>query len=418
MKMRDFVGNKKKFFIVSIVMILLGIIGVIVVGGPTLSIDYQGGAVIEIGVPTSEYDIPEIEDLIKEKTGNSATIQKAEYDYKVDEASNIVKETARLDLRIKTDEKLTEDELRKVSKYLSDNYAELISIAEPAYHEAVAPFTAQYLVNITSISTDEAGFKTAINKIQTDIAELLSKKADTEFSYVFGPDALTVKKYMINIKIASTDKILSAEDINAVKNVIADKFEIVISENPVDYSFSNVSPNVGREMLKNGMLAILIASILMIIYIWLRFKTISGLSAGVVSVIALLHDVILMFLVFVIFGFTLNESFISAVLTILGYSINNTIVIFDRIRENMNLDSKMPLEEVVNTSINQTLKRCIITSACVMSSLIIVLGFSYMNGLTTVVEFIFPLLIGSLAGFYSAAFVAPNIWVWYKGKNK
>jgi len=188
----------------------------------------------------------------------------------------------------------------------------------------------------------------------------------------------------------------------------------VVSENPVDYNLSSVSPNVGREMLKNGIFAVIMAAILMIIYIWIRFRTISGLSAGVMSVLALLHDMVIMFLVYCIFRFTINESFIAAVLTILGFSLNNIIVVFDRIREIRNNNKNMNVRDVVNMSIHQTLARCIITTACVMSSMIILFIFVFANSLSSVVEFVFPLIIGNLGGFFSSAFIAPNLWAWFK----
>lgn len=423
MKTIDFVGKRKIFFGIPIALIILGIIGLFIVGGPTLSIDYQGGAVIEIGLPTNDFSLSEIETLIQDLTGKNVTVQKSEYDYDIsDENQNVYKKMVKLDIRIQTNEQLTDEETKKVSSYLISKFGN-ITVPEPAYYEAKAPYVAHYEMDCSAIPTDnETEYSKIMTEVQDELRELLStdeetKRVGTDFSYIYGPDDLVVKKYMVNVKVASTDRILTDDEISAIKNAVGEKFDIVVSENPVDYNFSNVSPSVGREMLKDGLIAILIASVFMIIYIWIRFKAISGLSAGVMSFAALLHDVVIMFLVYCIFNFTINESFIAAVLTILGYSINNTIVVFDRIRENMGADRSRSIKDTVNLSIRQTFKRCIITTLCVLSSLIILYIFASANALSTIVEFAFPLIIGNICGFYSSVFIAPNLWALYKEKK-
>lgn len=420
------VVEKSKIFVgISVAVIILGIIGLILVGGPKLSIDYQGGAEIEIGLPTNDYELSDIQKLVEDATGKNVTVQKSEYDYDTSSVNaNVFKEMVKLDIRIQTSEQLTSEEQEAISKYLTEKFPSLDEVPEPRYHEANAPYVAHYEMDCADISTtDSAAYKQTLLDIQDEMKALLStdaetKKVGTDFSYIYGPDNLVVTKYMVNIKVASTDDILSAEELKAVKTAIENKFDIVVSENPVDYNFSNVSPNVGREMLKAGIFAVIIAAILMIVYIWIRFRAISGLSAGLMSVVALLHDVVIMFLVYCIFNYTINESFIAAVLTILGYSINNTIVIFDRIRENAKIRSDLAIGEVVNLSISQTLKRCVITTVCVLSSLVVLFIFTAANGLDSVVEFAFPLIIGNICGFYSSAFIAPTLWAKLQGKKR
>jgi preprotein translocase subunit SecF len=164
-------------------------------------------------------------------------------------------------------------------------------------------------------------------------------------------------------------------------------------------------------------LAAFIASILIILYIWWRFKAVSGLSAGVSGVIALFHDALVMLAVYTIFNIPLNESFIAAVLTILGYSMNDTVIIFDRIRENNRLLRKVPIPELVNKSIMQTLNRTINTSVTVMMSVIIVYGFAFYYGIESVKEFTFPLMIGLLSGTYSSIFIACPLFVMWKERS-
>ncbi len=425
MKTLHIVEKSKIFVGISVGLIVLGIIALILVGGPKLSIDYQGGAEIEIGLPTNEFELSEIESLVEEATGKEVTVQKSEYDYDTSSVNtNVFKETVKLDIRIQTTEHLTTEEMNAISKYLTEKFPSIDEVPEPSYHEANGPYVAHYELDCTDISTtDTESYKQVMVAVQDDLRTLLSteketKRVGTDFSYIYGPDDLVVTKYMVNIKVASTDKLLSADELQAVKTAIENKFDIVVSEYPVDYNFSNVSPNVGREMLRNGIIAILIAAVLMILYIWIRFKAISGLSAGLMSVVALVHDVAIMFLVYGIFGYTINESFVAAVLTILGYSINNTIVIFDRIRENAKTHNDMSVGEVVNLSVSQTMKRCIITTLCVLSSLVILFIFATVNGLESVVEFAFPLIIGNICGFYSSAFIAPTLWAKMKEAKK
>lgn len=164
-----------------------------------------------------------------------------------------------------------------------------------------------------------------------------------------------------------------------------------------------VSAVVGGELTRNALLALAIASVLMIIYITFRFEFFNGLAA----VLALVHDVLVTVGIFSILQIEINSAFVAALLTIVGYSINDTIVIFDRIRENLNKKMKIGVEEVVDLSINQTLFRTISTSV----GLIMVLLSLYFLGGVTIRDFVLAMLIGSLFGTYSSIFVASPLWL-------
>ena len=116
-----------------------------------------------------------------------------------------------------------------------------------------------------------------------------------------------------------------------------------------------VEPYIGQKSLQNSIIAIILSFVMIIVYVWIRFRSISGLSAGLMALIALAHDVLIVFFAFVLMKIPLNDSFVAVVLTIIGYSINDTIVIYDRIRENKKYNSKQPVRELVNSSISQTL---------------------------------------------------------------
>lgn len=174
-------------------------------------------------------------------------------------------------------------------------------------------------------------------------------------------------------------------------------------------SVDNVSASVGKDLWTNAALSIIIAAIAMLIYITIRFEILSGVSA----VVALIHDMLVMISIYAIFRFPVNTSFIAAVLTILGYSINATIVIFDRIRENAKFMKKAEFKEVVNTSIWQSMGRSINTSLTTLITITMV----YILGVPSIKDFALPLIIGIVAGTYSSIFIAGQFWVIFKGKK-
>mgnify|MGYP004455843167 CR=1 FL=1 len=174
-------------------------------------------------------------------------------------------------------------------------------------------------------------------------------------------------------------------------------------------SVDSVSATMGQDMWWSAAKSILIAVILMLVYISIRFDLFSGLSA----VIALSHDVLMMLSVYAIFQLPINSTFIAAVLTILGYSINATIVVFDRVRENSKLIRKEAFASVVNKSIWQTMMRSINTSVTTLLTLICL----YILGVTSIKQFAFPLIVGVVCGTFSSVFVAGQFWVIFKGKK-
>ena len=425
--MIDFIKHKNKYFILSLVIFLIGVIALVFNGGFVMDIQFQGGAMLEITVPDNDaYEIGDMEKAIGEALNKKVNVQKSFYDYDyAQENENASGDLVKLDIRISTGskDKLSSDEQKIVADYIANRYSDITTVAAPEYHEASddnSILTALYKINIESINSyDENALKEELKAVESDLAGKLNKKVSTAYSYKYLKGNSEVQKDVLNIKIASADSMISTLELNRVKEIVQDKLGIVISENSVDFNKSNVSPEVGREMFRNAMLSIAIASVLMIIYIWIRFKSISGLSAGVVSVIALMHDALIMVVVYAIFRYPISETFIAAILTILGYSMNDTIVIFDRIRENFGKMKDSTPAEVVNKSVRQSLTRSIITSFCVLISLITLFVFAKIYNLSSIEEFSFPLIIGMISGCYSSIFIAPPIWVmWQNHKIK
>lgn len=178
---------------------------------------------------------------------------------------------------------------------------------------------------------------------------------------------------------------------------------------------SSVDSTMGRTFFLKCMTAIGIASVLMVLYVAFRFRKISGLSAGVMALVALVHDVIMVYFSFIIFKMPLDDNFIAVVLMILGYSLNDTIVIYDRIRENKKImDKKTPLRDLVNHSINQTLKRTLNTSISTLIAILTVLVVALIFNLSSVVSFALPMSIGIISGCYSSICIASPLWVMCK----
>ncbi len=206
-------------------------------------------------------------------------------------------------------------------------------------------------------------------------------------------------------------KIEQKEDSN--NNLIPKIKDTLIKNLNADINFrrvENVGPKVSSELLKSGIIAISLSLAAMLFYIWIRFEW--QFSVG--SIIALFHDVIITVGVFSILSLEINLSIIAAVLTIVGYSMNDTVVIYDRIRENLPKFTKLNISEIANLSVNETLSRTIITSMTTLLALIsiYVLGGEILRG------FSFAMILGVLIGTYSSIFVAAPVLKFFKVSYK
>ncbi len=218
-----------------------------------------------------------------------------------------------------------------------------------------------------------------------------------------GVSVSTVQKSDGNSAVIRTTE-LSMEQKIAVQDAIKEKFA-----NANILSVDNVSASSGADLWNNAAMSIVIAVVLMLIYITFRFELLTGLSA----VMALCHDMLVMMSIYAIFRLPVNTSFIAAILTILGYSINATIVVFDRIRENTRFLRKESFVDVANRSIWQTMARSINTSVTTLITLVCL----YILGVPSIKEFALPLIVGVICGCYSSVFLASSFWVLFKGKS-
>ncbi|HWQ29955.1 MAG TPA: protein translocase subunit SecF [Negativicutes bacterium] len=194
---------------------------------------------------------------------------------------------------------------------------------------------------------------------------------------------------------------------NELVNEFAKKYNLTTS----NITFETIGPTVGSELAMQSLIAVLLAFLGIMIYVSFRFEWRFGLS----SIIALVHDTGMMVACYAVFQIPVNSTFIAALLTIIGYSINDTIVIFDRIRENLKREGrKIDYDKLVNESVTQTLARSINTS---VTTLLTVLSL-YFLGVPAIKDFAFPMLVGIISGCYSTIFIASPLWVILRQKTK
>ncbi len=249
-------------------------------------------------------------------------------------------------------------------------------------------------------------------EVQKIIEDTLSRSCSVATNTVIGTGA-----NQVTVTFAGNEP-LSLDDQTTVAEALSDAYS--------DRTFnveesSSVDPTMGSKFFQKCIVCFVITVLFLLIYITLRFKKIGGLAAGVTAIIALVHDVLVCYFVFVIGRMNINDIFIAVILTIIGYSLNDTIVVFDRIRENERLYKKMDLPSIINMSLNQTFSRSVITSATTFTVLLIVYIVSLVYGLTTVSSFALPMMAGVVSGCYSSLVIATplyGVWQMKKAEKK
>lgn len=194
-------------------------------------------------------------------------------------------------------------------------------------------------------------------------------------------------------------KSLDEETRTALQEAITEKYSVERN----NFSIQDVSATISKEMQQTSALAVIVACIAMLIYVTIRFK---DFKTGASAVIALAHDALIVLGCYALFRIPLNNSFIAAILTVLGYSINASIIIFDRVRENKKRLGKSNFTELVDTSVTQTMKRSIFTSLTTFFTI----ACLYFFGVESIREFALPIAVGIICGTYSSVFVAGNVW--------
>ena len=222
--------------------------------------------------------------------------------------------------------------------------------------------------------------------------------------------------YKVAVQFAGDDAI----SLETQKELTSDLQKEYPDNNFVQNETRSVESTMGWKFFAKCLTAVAVACVLMVLYVTVRFKKISGLSAGVMALVALFHDVLIVYFTFVIFKMPIDANFIAVVLMILGYSLNDTIIIYDRVRENRKLDGALATPTALfNKSATQVLKRTICTSITTLTAIACVCGVAIYFGLDSVVTFALPMMIGVISGCYSSICIAGPLWVlWQNHKAK
>ena len=219
----------------------------------------------------------------------------------------------------------------------------------------------------------------------------------------YAADASTTISNNNEYEIKSTD--LDSDKLSSIMNELKDKYSL---EDTALLSQEEIGASVGKELTRNSLLALFAAGVVMLIYVAIRFE----FTFGVAALVATLHDILMTIGVYAIFGIPVNTPFIAAMLTIVGYSMNDTIVIFDRIRENTKKMRRANTYEIADTSLTETLARSVYTS---LSTLATIVAINIL--VPSVREFTIPLIVGIICGAYSSIFIASPVYVLLKEKT-
>ncbi|MBY0356032.1 MAG: protein translocase subunit SecF [Rickettsiales bacterium] len=203
------------------------------------------------------------------------------------------------------------------------------------------------------------------------------------------------------IRITADAKADQAAIVEKVKGIIAEKLGENVEFRQIDY----VGPTVGQELIRGGTIATLLTFVGIMLYVWFRFEWQFGMG----GIIALLHDAVLTIGFFVVTGFDFSLTSVAAIMTIVGYSINDSVVIYDRIRENMRKYKKMPMDELINLSINETLSRTVMTAG---TTLLAALSLALFGG-EVLKGFAWAMFFGVMAGTYSSIYISAPILIFF-----
>ena len=244
-----------------------------------------------------------------------------------------------------------------------------------------------------------------------DFEKVIKDTIDNDFtaskSTALAGDTKTVS---INLTGRNT---LSADSQEAITKALEKEFK----DNKIElYDSNSVSPTIAGNFFAKSLMAILITAILVVIYVGFRFRNIGGVSAGITAFIALVFDLLVSFFACVIFRLQIDSNYMAVVLTILGYSLNDTIVIYDRVRENKKLYPHIPLEENMNMSIGSIITRNIVTTTTTILAVLTIIVVAEIFGLTSLRTFAIPMAFGLLSGCVSSLFISGPVWVIWREK--
>ena len=372
----NFVGTRRKAFILSGALIIAGLISLIVKGGPSLSIDFEGGTLIQVRFDKA-VPIDELRKVIDETGYHGGEIQQfgAHNEY-----------------------------LIKVKKINEADYAasKLVSVLKSAYPNKTWNVVAEKEIPPDLSKKIEGG---TMIKVETDSFPPLEEVKVRLKEHGLGLQAATME---------GSNRCAFRLPFLGVESKVAEKIKAELMKEFPDRKIDirrteTVGPKIGEELKSKAWAAIIISMIGILIYISWRFE----FKFAVGAIVALIHDVTITVGIFSILNKELSLAIIAALLTIVGYSLNDTIVVFDRIRENFSLRRRESYENMVNISINESLSRTIITS---LTTIIVILFLLFMGG-EVIHDFAFALFVGVVVGTYSSVYVASPILIEWQSRS-
>jgi preprotein translocase subunit SecF len=377
---------KNYFIIASIVIILIGIIGMIMKGGPLMGVDFSGGILMTIKFNNPQ-NIADIRNTLAQIGLGDSTIQ------------YLGKENKEVQIRVKMKNAKATLESSNLEKLLNEQSKQIINVISERFDKGIDKTNKKDL-NILGIDSlyDEFAFRNPLN-----LSEDYSKYR--EFA-----EKIINKKIELGGLFSNFNQLEGLGLPPAIMKTLKDNFYL---SNVIMEAVEVVGPHVSEELKNKAFWAVIFALGGMLIYIWIRFEFLWGLAA----VICLFHDVMITLGLYTLMNREINLPIIAAFLTLIGFSLNDTIVVYDRIRENINAMKGKSLYQQINISINQTMSRTLLTSLTVF----LVTLMLFLFGGKTLNDFSVVMLIGVIVGTYSSIYIASAlilIWRTYQKERR
>lgn len=457
----DFIKNRKTFAIIAACVLLFGVIFNIIFGvkldtnfkgGTIYTYSYNGemdeGGVKSIGADVLGSDVNV--SFSKELTGNSSQVTLTTNDI----PSTIL--TYSYTAEDGTETTVDADKALTVAKEAiqKDATAEIVDgklIIAPTDGSRIANSAEQALTDALTAEFSGYTFTLDSSNDVNDVAEKLQNELvntyGTKLVYTYAADSADqsaiktafegVLGFEVTVTVDSAEKTVTvvptdpSESNGAFTEQSQTDLSSVLSDNGLSLkearynsvkliTSNSVKPTVGKGFFIKCLVAMIIGALIITIYISIRFRRIGGLSAAMFASLALVHDILISYFVYVVFRIPLDDNFIAVVLTILGYSINGTIVIYDRIRSNeKKFGSSKTVSEIVNMSVNGSFTRNVYTSLSTLIAVVAICVIAKIRNLDSIISFAFPMCIGICAGFYSSLFLSSPLWAaWRDHKAK
>lgn len=374
-KIIDFIKNRKIWLTVYAVIIVAAIV-VFAVFGANLSIDFKGGTVLNYSFDGS-IDLNKIEATVEDTIGQKVAVSE-NTNFATGEKSLVVTLPS---VKATVTDSTKADILKHLTSNLADNKIALKDDANSKDNNILFSF--------------EGSIKET-NTVATKLNEAL------------GLTGITVSQ-----DVAS--KTLTVVVPSTIESSVTAKLTKVFADNKIANIGSNtVSGTIAGNFFLKCLVAVLLASILVVVYVGVRFRKIGGISAGMFALLALLLDCFMAFAASIFFRLEIDSNFMSVILTTLGYSLNDTIVVYDRIRENNKLYPEMGLRELINTSVNQSLGRTIKTTVATFLAIIAIVVVAEFFGLSTLRSFAIPMAVGIISGCVTSVCLSSPLWYSWK----